>query len=112
MDYPNKMCVEACNDCVSIASYCAQECIEKNMTECIKHCLDCVEICKTLSVFAARDSQYLMSIAQACADVCDACAQECDKHDQDSCKACAKACRACAKTCRELGGSAKMKKSA
>lgn len=105
MTYQNETCVEACTDCISIAAYCSQACIEDEMAECAERCLECLEICKTMAVLAARDSMNLSAVAEACAEICEACAEECEKHDNDHCTACAEACRECSEECRTLGSS-------
>lgn len=102
MPYQNQSCADACAECVPIAAYCSQQCIEKELKECAKHCLECVEICKAMTVLAARDSYNTGAVAAACAEICDACAEECSKHDHDHCRECAKACRKCAEECRKL----------
>lgn len=112
MTYQNQSCVDACTECISVAAYCSQACIEEQMAECAKHCLECVEICKTLAVLAARDSMNVSAVAEACAQICDACAEVCEKHDNDHCKACADACRKCADECRKLAGGEHKKKAA
>lgn len=104
MTYQNEGCVDACKECLAIAAYCSQACIEENMPECAKRCLECVEICKTMIVLAARDSMNVSVVARACAQICKACAEECEKHDNDHCSACAEACRKCAEECRNISG--------
>jgi hypothetical protein len=102
MPYQNRNCVDACLECVAVASYCAGQCIEKEMKDCAQHCLECVEICKTLAVLAARPSFNVDAVAQACAKICDDCAEECEKHDHEHCQDCARACKKCAEECRSL----------
>ena len=103
MNYDNQVCVDACTSCFAICSYCADQCLEKDgMEKCVRHCLDCLEICQTMASLAARGSQNLGAVAAACAEICDACADECEKHGSDHCKACAEACRKCAEECRKL----------
>lgn len=102
MHYRNANCVDASTACISVASHCAQACIEEGRSKCAKHCLEVVEICKTMAVLAARDSIHVSAVAQACAVICEACADECAKHDNDHCRACAEACRRCAAECRQM----------
>lgn len=59
MTYQNQSCVDACTECISVAAYCSQACIEEQMAECAKHCLECVEICKTMAILGARDSMNM-----------------------------------------------------
>lgn len=102
MSYANQQCVEACSDCISTAAYCSYACIDEGMEKCAKQCLECVDICRVMAVFAARDSMHMQSVAQACIEICEACAAECDNHDNDHCRDCAVACRECAEKCRVL----------
>lgn len=102
MIYENDNCVNACLECIGIAAYCAQACIEEDMKECAKHCLECVEICKAMAVMAARHSYNVTAAAEACIKICEACANECEKHDNDHCRACAEACRTCVEECHQI----------
>ena len=102
MIYSNENCVQTCNECAAIASYCAQQCIDKGIAECAKHCMECFEICQTTAVFAARDSDNLFAVVEACLQICEACADECEQHDHEHCQECAKACRKNADACRTL----------
>lgn len=104
MPYQNKQCVEACNHCLSTAAFCSKACIEDGRPACAKRCLECIEMCRVMSIFAARGSLNLAAVATACARLCIACADECDKHDTHHCRACADACRRCAAECRNLTG--------
>lgn len=106
MTYQNKSCADACASCIPIAAACAIDCIEGDRDTCAKHCLECVEICKTMVVLAARDSMNLAAAADACSTICEACAEECENHDNAHCNACAEACRKCAEECRQLAGNA------
>lgn len=106
MMYQNENCADACASCIPIAAACAVACIENERVQCAKHCLECVEICKTMVVLAARDSMNLSAVAKACLTICEACANECEGHQNDHCAACAKACRKCAAECKMLVGNA------
>ncbi len=102
MLYPHPSCVDACTSCISIAAHCAQACIDEGRKKCATYCFECVEICKTMTVLAARDSVHIQVAAQACATICEGCAEECEKHANDHCRACAEACRHCAAECRNI----------
>lgn len=104
MVYRNQRCVDACNNCVSIAAFCSKACIEEGQTDCAKRCLECIEICRVMGIFAARASLNMSAVAALAARICLDCAAECDRHDSDHCKACADACRVCAAECRNISG--------
>lgn len=106
MPYQNKECADACAACIPIAAACAVACIDAGRHACAKHCLECVDICKTMVVFAARDSKHMAAVAAACETICEACAGECEQHDNAHCNACAAACRTCAEKCKQMAGNA------
>ena len=105
MTYKNQNCVDSSVNCIGVAAYCSQACIDEGMSECAKYCLECVEICKTMAVLGARNSENVSSVAQVCAEICEACANECKNHDNDHCRDCAEACHKCAEACRNLNAS-------
>jgi hypothetical protein len=75
-----------------------------DMTQCIRTCLDCADVCEATTNLGLRRSgsneTVLREMLELCARVCDACAAECDKHDHEHCKLCAIMCRECADDCR------------
>ncbi len=100
-------------DAVHHLMYCAKMCrscadaslAEKmDMTQCIRLCLDCADICDATGNVALRqtgnDAQTLREILELCARACDECAAECEKHDFEHCKLSAQMCRECAADCR------------
>src|ERR1700741_3607083 len=85
-------CVKDCNYCVAA---CLEEDDVKSLTECIKVCLDCKEICELAASYVARNSERAPLVLNLCADICDVCAAECGKymHHMDHCRRCAEICK-------------------
>ncbi|GAB3496891.1 hypothetical protein GCM10027341_16350 [Spirosoma knui] len=79
-----------------------------DMTECIRLCRDCADICTLCGRLEARGSEFMRDFMALCAEVCEACAEECAKHADHHahCKACAEACRKCAEECRHMSANA------
>ncbi|HEU4705465.1 MAG TPA: four-helix bundle copper-binding protein [Sphingomicrobium sp.] len=88
--------------CASCADSCLAE--PMDMSQCIRSCLDCADVCEAASRLALRRSgsnhSVLKEMLELCARVCDSCAAECDRHDHEHCRLCAQICRECADDCR------------
>ncbi len=80
-----------------------------DMTQCIRLCLDCSDICEATARLAIRrtgdDTGVLIELLELCARMCDACAAECERHDHDHCRLCAQICRETASDCRRAAES-------
>ncbi|WP_420141349.1 four-helix bundle copper-binding protein [Sphingomonas sp.] len=93
--------------CGLIATSCADACSaeDMDMTQCIRVCLDCADVCAATARLAVRragsNESALRAMLQACITICDICADECEKHDHEHCRRCAEMCRECARDCRE-----------
>lgn len=93
--------------CALFATSCADACLAEpmDMTQCIRTCLDCADICTAAAKVATRrtasNDAAVRAILSACVDACSICADECDRHDHAHCKLCATMCRECANDCRE-----------
>lgn len=99
-------CVEQCFEVARLASRCVQDCLSgQNVqanADCVRLCLDAVDVTEACGAMMARGSRYGMQLCGVCADVCDACADQCEKMGGDVMQACAQACRRCAQTCRQM----------
>jgi len=98
--------------CSKMSLSCADACIAEasgaepmDMTQCIRLCFDCSDICEATSRLGSRrtgdDQPMLRELLELCARMCDACAAECEKHDHEHCRLCAQICRECAEDCRK-----------
>ncbi|GAA5059961.1 four-helix bundle copper-binding protein [Erythrobacter westpacificensis] len=91
--------------CAAICNSCADACNaeEGDMSECIRKCLDCSDICHAVSRVAARrthgNTVVIKSLLEACIIACKVCAEECAKHDNPHCRRCEKMCRECMEDC-------------
>ena len=105
-------------DAVHHAMYCAKMCRscadadlaeDMDMTECIRLCLDCADVCDATANLGLRRSgsneAVLREMLEFCARVCDACAAECERHEHEHCRLCAQMCRECAEDCRKAAAS-------
>ena len=80
--------------CAVECEHCAQACMgSEKMNQCVRYCLDCAEMCRTISTYMVRGSDFVAQATKACAEICEACAKECESHDSEHCAKCAKACR-------------------
>lgn len=99
-------CIEACNACADSCDHCAAASLQESdpltMARCIALSTDCAQICRLAASYMARNSEYVSTICDACAELCDACGDECAKHEMDHCQDCAQACRRCADECRRV----------
>lgn len=92
--------------CSLLCTSCADACVaeQMDMTQCIRTCLDCSDICDATARMATRRSgqnvEALRLVLATCAQICDACAAECAAHDHEHCRLCAEMCRECAADCR------------
>jgi hypothetical protein len=99
-------CISECLEVVHKASQCASDCLDSQqvaeMRECLRLCLDSVDIAGACAEMMARGSNYSKAVCATCADVCEACAGECEKFEGDILRQCAEACRRCGDTCRQM----------
>ena len=113
----------ALGDAVHHLMYCAKMCAScadaslaegmgpnaMDMTQCIRLCLDCSDICEATARLGLRqtgdDQPMLRELLELCARMCDACAAECERHAMEHCKLCAQICRECAEDCRKAAAS-------
>jgi hypothetical protein len=76
-----------------------------DMTQCIRTCLDCADICAATATIAVRRAGQNIAMLRAqietCIRACELCAAECARHDHDHCRLCADMCRECAEDCRK-----------
>ena len=97
--------------CAKMALACADACMSEkmDMTQCIRLCLDCSDICEATGRLAVRrtgdDQPMLRELLELCARMCEACAAECEKHDHEHCTLCAQMCRECAADCHNAAAS-------
>ena len=78
---------------------------DMDMTQCVRTCMDCADICAATARLAVRrtgqDIGMLRAMLETCIKACELCADECEKHDHEHCKLCATMCRECAEDCRK-----------
>ncbi len=88
--------------CTSCADACLAE--DMDMTQCIRACLDCADICAATASVGVRRSgrnvEMLRAQIETCIRACALCAEECERHDHEHCRLCAQMCRECADDCR------------
>ena len=93
--------------CTSCADACVAEMAasQMDMSQCIRNCLDCVDVCASTARLATRRTAQNIELLRAqlelCIKACETCASECEKHDHEHCKLCATMCRECAEDCRK-----------
>jgi hypothetical protein len=92
--------------CAAICNSCADACLaeEMDMSQCVRTCLDCSDVCEATYRVASRrtgsDRQLIRVMLATCIEACTICEQECAQHDNDHCRRCAQMCRECAEDCR------------
>jgi hypothetical protein len=98
---------QALGDAVHHLMYCKAE--DMDMTQCIRLCMDCSDICDATANLAIRqtgdDQPTLRELLEVCARMCEQCAAECERHEHEHCKLCAQICRECAEDCRNAAAS-------
>ena len=76
-----------------------------DMSQCIRNCLDCADVCAATARLATRRTAQNVDLLRAqlelCIKACETCAAECEKHDNPHCAKCAEMCRECAEDCRK-----------
>ena len=93
--------------CTSCADACVAEMADSkmDMSQCIRNCLDCADICTSTARLGTRRTAQNIDLLRAqlelCIKACETCAEECEKHDNEHCAWCAKMCRECADDCRK-----------
>jgi len=93
--------------CSLFCSSCADACLAEsmNMSQCIRTCLDCSDICTSAAHLlvrqTGRNEAILRAQVELCIEACERCAAECGSHDHDHCRLCATMCRECAEDCRK-----------
>lgn len=92
--------------CSAICNSCADACLaeDMDMSQCIRMCLDCSDVCQATYRIAMRrtggNRELIRAQLATCIKACELCEAECAKHDNDHCRRCAQMCRECAEDCR------------
>jgi len=97
--------------CSAICNSCADACVAEmtraepmDMSQCVRLCLDCSDVCQATSRVAMRrtghDRQLIRTMLATCIEACERCGAECGRHDNPHCRRCATMCRECADACR------------
>jgi hypothetical protein len=92
--------------CSAICNSCADACLaeDMDMSQCIRLCLDCSDVCEATYRIAMRrtggNRELIRAQLATCIKACELCEAECAKHDHDHCRRCAQMCRECAEDCR------------
>ena len=92
--------------CAALCTSCADACLaeEMEMRQCIRSCLDCVDVCEAMTRIAVRrtgnNAEVVRTMLEACIRTCELCAEECERHEHEHCRLCAQMCRECAGDCR------------
>jgi len=101
-------CIQECHSCAQACDRVADTCLgnRPSLIQCIRHTLDCAEICMATGAIANRrigeNRAVVKVVMEACAVACAACAAECAKHvGNEACLACAIAGRKCARACSQ-----------
>lgn len=104
--------VKAAAECTAVCTACADACLEeddpRSLRRCIRHDLDCADICtvtlRLISRPGKQDPAVLRAQLETCAAACRACAEECERHADrmEHCRVCAESCRACAEACDRM----------
>jgi hypothetical protein len=102
-------CVEACADCATACTICADADLAEpdasDMARCLRLDLDCADICtatgRIVARQTAREPELLRTTLEACRTACRFCAEECESHagHHEHCRICAQACRRCEDAC-------------
>ena len=102
--------VEACYACAQACTACADACLGEEMVadlvRCIRHDLDCADVCAATGAVATRRSgsneTVIRAMLEACATACRVCGDSCSEHAQmhEHCRVCAESCRRCEEACR------------
>lgn len=106
-------CIDACFNCVETCTACADACLSEpgieQLVACIRHNLDCAEICAATGAIVARankagNRQVLEALLTTCVAFCRACANECASHADmhKHCEVCAQACQDCVEACTTM----------
>ena len=109
-------CIDACNACAEICTSCADACLAESnvisLVGCIRHNLDCADVCAVTGRLLARqtmaETEALRMQVEVCAEFCRICAEECEQHARmmEHCQICADECRRCQRACNMLVTSA------
>ena len=99
-----RSCIEDCQRCETVCLSELAHCLHAGGAHAeaahFMLMLDCIEICRTVASFMARDSQHHGHICRECAEICRACAASCEAvGDMGECAA---ACRRCAESCERM----------
>jgi hypothetical protein len=92
--------------CAAICNSCADACMAEpmDMSQCIRTCLDCSDVCEATYRVASRRTgsnvAVIRTLLESCIRTCEICEAECAKHDHAHCRRCATMCRECADDCR------------
>lgn len=92
--------------CSAICNSCADACLaeDMDMSQCIRMCLDCSDVCQATYRIAMRrtggNRELIRAQLATCIKACELCEAECARHDNDHCRRCAQMCRECIEDCR------------
>jgi hypothetical protein len=98
-------CIKNCLDCFEVCSKAAVYYLSMDSRPKALHVQlmqACAEICKTSASFMILHSPFHQKTCAVCAEVCQACAEDCDHFDDAFMRDCAKICRECAASCRTM----------
>lgn len=105
-------CINACHVCAQTCTACADACLSEEQVDrlrrCIRHNLDCADLCETTARLLSRQTEADATLLQRQLEVlalsCQMCGQECGKHadKHEHCRTCAEVCHHCEQTCRTL----------
>jgi hypothetical protein len=90
---PPQSSLEIMTACIVECEHCAQSCMNEQMIDCARLCLDCAEFCRTAVTYILRESRLISQLARSGSAITEACAEECQKHNNEHCQKCARACR-------------------
>jgi hypothetical protein len=100
--------IQECHSCAQACDRAADAFLLNRpaLIQCIRHTLDCAEICMATGAVANRrfgeNRAVVKLLLGACAAVCAACAAECAKNGGNAaCLDCAMACRKCERACAQ-----------
>jgi hypothetical protein len=101
-------CIQECHSCAQACDRVADYCFfnRPSLVQCIRHTLDCAEICMATGAIANRrigqNSAVVRVVLEACAATCKACAAECGRYaGNEAFLLCAIACQNCERSCRQ-----------
>ena len=95
------------NEALATAARHAMFCALMDMSQCVRTCIDCADVCTATSRLAVRRTgqnvEVLRAMLETCIRTCELCAEECERHaaEHGHCELSARMCRECADDCRK-----------